>query len=89
MSISSLLTLCDTFGTHTGRRRATVSTILFNDGDKLEGLAGGRDIGVNRLDRAIRDLSRMWPADLEWPENILRPDPVTDSSVQLDHAVGA
>jgi hypothetical protein len=83
MSIIHLLKLCDAFGVHTGRRRATVSTMLFNDGDKLDGLAvHGRDIGVNRLGRAIRDLSHMWPADLPWPADIPRPSPSPPAPTQ-------
>lgn len=63
------------FCAHTGKASSTLSRLLFNDGGRINDLTVGSDVGVRRLEAAVRDLSHMWPADLAWPSDIPRPQP--------------
>lgn len=53
----------------------TISSRVFNDGKKLDAIAGGADLYSSRLNRAIQWFSDNWPADLPWPEGLTRPAP--------------
>lgn len=58
--VYAFLSRCDQAQFALGLKRSTLSTKLFNDGKRLDGLASGRsDIGARRLARAERDLSVM------------------------------
>jgi hypothetical protein len=70
-----IVAVADVFAAATSRRRATVSTIVFNDGKRLECVAQGGDIGINRWQRAMRWFSVHWPEGAEWPEGVPRPEP--------------
>jgi len=51
---------CDAAAARMGLRRTTLSTKLFQDGKRLDGLAtGSSDVGVRRLKLADEMLSRM------------------------------
>lgn len=68
-----LLIVSDLFGAATARSRARVSTILFNDGKRLDRIARGFDIGTRSFEAAMSKLSADWPAGAPWPEDIYRP----------------
>jgi hypothetical protein len=65
--------LVKAYGAATGLAEATISTRVFNDGQRIEMLRSGRDVGVRKLERAIQWLSDNWPSDAKWPRNIERP----------------
>jgi hypothetical protein len=59
MVIQTFLDRCDAYAERRGISRARLSTLLFNDGKKLDALAGGRDVGVLTLERVTRVLAQM------------------------------
>lgn len=59
MVIQTFLDRCDAYAERRGVSRARLSTLLFNDGKKLDALAGGRDVGVLTLERVTRVLTQM------------------------------
>jgi len=69
----SLIAVCDSFCSATGRSRSRVSTIIFGGGDRLDGVARGRDLNTRSYEKAMAWFSANWPADLAWPEGIERP----------------
>lgn len=49
---------CDVYAKRRGIKRSTLSAWIFNDGKRLDQIAGGQsDIGVARLARAIEQLT--------------------------------
>lgn len=52
---------------------ARVSTLVFNDGKKLDLIAQGADLGTRGLERAMRWFSAEWPENAAWPDGIERP----------------
>ncbi|KPL55549.1 hypothetical protein [Prosthecomicrobium hirschii] len=70
-----IVTLGDRFAEATGRSRATVSTLVLNDGKRLEALANGKDIGGRRYEAAMAWFAAHWPAGAEWPAGVPRPAP--------------
>lgn len=65
MSISAFLDRCDRYCAVRSISLARLSTLIFNDGKKLDGLKAGRDIGVQTLDRAqlvLEGLEKALPA---------------------------
>jgi len=73
--IENILTLSREFADARGIKLATVSSIIFNDGKRLQQLEAGSDIGVRSAEAAIQKLSDRWPPRAVWPEHIARPDP--------------
>lgn len=58
--ISDFLARCDAVAQRRGIRRSTLSTLLFNDGKRLDQLASGSsDVGVKRLAEAEAELGRV------------------------------
>jgi hypothetical protein len=50
-----------------------VSTLLFNEGKKLDRIAEGRDLETGSFERAMVWLSSNWPENAIWPEKVPRP----------------
>lgn len=50
-----------------------VSTLIFGGGDRLSGVAAGRDLNTRSYEHAMAWFSANWPTDLEWPTGIERP----------------
>lgn len=71
--IRVFLSLVEIYCRTSGLAEATVSTRIFNDGKAIEQIRKGRDVGVNRLDTAVRWLSDNWPAKTPWPAGVSRP----------------
>lgn len=65
--------LVETFGAATGLAEATISTRVFNDGDRIKTLRNGGDLGVRKMERALDWFSAHWPEGAAWPEDIPRP----------------
>jgi hypothetical protein len=52
-----------------------VSTIVFNDGKKLDLIASGRDLHTAKYEHAMAWFSENWPEDVDWPADVPRPEP--------------
>lgn len=70
----TLITLVETFAAHAGITHWAVSMRIFGKGDFFSKLMGGSDCRTRTARRAIDWFSDNWPADLEWPAGIERPD---------------
>ena len=75
-----ILRLADLYGEALGLERTTVSWRLFQDTNKLDALASGRDLFLGRYESAMLFFSRNWPAHLDWPLKIERPELVAISA---------
>lgn len=55
---SEFISRCDVYAERRGIKRSTLSAWLFNDGKRLDQIAGGQsDIGIGRLARAMEHLT--------------------------------
>jgi hypothetical protein len=50
-----------------------VSTLVFNDGKRLDSILVGGDLATARFEKAMRWFSENWPANAEWPDAVHRP----------------
>lgn len=73
--IAAFLHLVERYCSAAGCAEATLSTRMLGDGKRLSAIRSGSDIGVRRLAEAVAWLSRNWPADLDWPADVVRPEP--------------
>ncbi|MDF1606981.1 hypothetical protein PZ897_02195 [Hoeflea sp. YIM 152468] len=71
--IASLLLLAEVYGNALGIPRKTVSSRVFSDSKKLQGLHDGADIVTGRFNAAVMWFSANWPDGAEWPEGVERP----------------
>lgn len=55
--------------------RSRVSTLIYGDGMRLDGIAQGKDLHTRSFERAMLWLSTNWPEAAGWPANVARPDP--------------
>jgi hypothetical protein len=69
----SLLKLTDAYCEAVGRSRSRLATILFNDGKKLDLIAGGADLTTGSYERAMHWLDENWPEGTPWPKGVDRP----------------
>lgn len=74
-----LLTIADLYAEASGIGRKRVSTVVLNGGGKLDAIAKGRDLTTGSFERAMTWFSRNWPADLDWPAHIDRPEVPQDA----------
>ena len=74
-ALDTLFLLSGAYCRATGLAEATLSSRMLGDGKRLAAIREKSDIGVRRLNRAIRWLSDNWPADAAWPEGVARPAP--------------
>lgn len=72
--LEHLLTTVEAYRAATGLAEATISTRVLKDGKRLAALRAGRDIGILRLEEAMRWFSDHWPADAVWPSDVPRPE---------------
>lgn len=78
--LDQLFTLVEAFGAATGLAEATVSTRLFNDGDRINTLRKGGDLGNRKTEKAWRWLSDNWPDGRPWPDDVPRPQALEAAS---------
>ena len=79
IEISDLLQLARTYAEHRGLKLGTVSLRAARQGALFAKLARGeQDLTFGRRDKIARWFSQNWPADLDWPADIPRPQ--TDKS---------
>lgn len=73
--LASLITVSDEYARITQRSRARVSTLVFNQGGRLDDFASGRKSPTLRtLQSAMLWFSRNWPEGCSWPDGIARPE---------------
>ncbi len=70
-----LIALCKIFARHKQRSLSTISRLATGSGETIARLERGGAITTRRADRAVRYLAERWPADLDWPADIPRPQP--------------
>ena len=68
-----LIIVAGTYCASARRSRSRVSTIIFNDGKRLDRIADGADLTTTAWERAMQWLSDNWPEGLEWPAGVERP----------------
>lgn len=74
--ISALLAA---YVSHTGGSEYRIAAEVFGERTYFYGLLRGRQRGINvrTYDVTVARFSQVWPADLPWPEGILRIDPAS------------
>ncbi len=82
---SQLMIAADGYCALVGLSRSRVSTLIFGDGMRLEGVAGGRDLNTRSFERAMVWFSSNWPEGAEWPEGVERPSQAA-AEVSTDEA---
>jgi len=70
-----LLLVSDTYCAAVHRSRARVSTIIFGGGDRIDGIATGKDLNTRSFEKAMAWFSSNWPEGADWPEGVERPTP--------------
>ncbi|RVT99075.1 hypothetical protein EOD42_02920 [Rhodovarius crocodyli] len=74
---ADLIRCADAYCAAKGIARATLSTLLMNDGRSLERVAIGGSLTVRIWQRSMSWLSANWPDGEPWPDGVARPDPQT------------
>lgn len=69
-----IVVVADLYANAVGIGRKRLSTIVFNRGAKLDGIANGGDLATATFEKAMQWFSDHWPEKLEWPEKIPRPE---------------
>lgn len=69
-----LIRLGEAYARHRGLELSTVSTYAAGDGKWLVRLKGPASCTLRKAAAVIQWFSERWPADLEWPNDIPRPD---------------
>lgn len=72
-----LIIISDLWCRGAGRSRSRVSTLVFGDGSRLDGIVAGKDLNTRSWERAMAWFSANWPEGLAWPEGVERPQAVT------------
>lgn len=68
-----LIIVTDAYCGFAGIGRKRLSTLLFNDGKRLDGVAvHGRDLTTGTYEAAMAWLSANWPVDADWPAGVAR-----------------
>jgi hypothetical protein len=75
MLTGHLLAVAAAYCARTGLSRSRVSTLVFNHGQRLDLIDGGADLATRSYERAMLWFSANWPQDLEWPADVVRPEP--------------
>lgn len=70
----ALITLAETYAAHRGLTISTVSTYAAGDGKFFGKLKGPASCTLKTAESVLEWFAESWPADLEWPVDIERPD---------------
>lgn len=57
-----------------------VSTLIFNDGKRLDAIRAGGDLYTARFEQALAWFSEQWPEGVAWPKAVVRPAPAKAAS---------
>lgn len=69
-----LLAVADAYCAAADLSMSRVSTLIFNDGKRLDAIKAGGDLYTGRLEYALAWFSTRWPAGNEsWPLGVPRP----------------
>lgn len=71
-----LLLISDTYCASVHRSRSRISTLIFGEGTRLDGIAAGKDLNTRSYEKAMAWFSANWPEGVAWPDGIERPEPV-------------
>lgn len=78
-----LVIVSDLFASARGIGRKRVSTIVLDQGSKLDAVArGSADVTTRTWERAMQYFSDHWPEGADWPVSIARPKPRRQGSVE-------
>lgn len=80
ITLEQFLTVIDAYCAATGLSETYVSRLALGSGRRIGEVRGGGDVGVRRIDEALRLLSSRWPAGVAWPADVPRPDLVTEGA---------
>jgi hypothetical protein len=75
-----LLNLFNLFAAHSKWSRTSVSTRVFGSGTVLARIEGGGDVTTGTYERAVVWFSTNWPAGVEWPADVPRPQSSSQAS---------
>lgn len=75
MNKEMLVKVAEAYGAHRSLKLSTVSTYAAGDGKFFGGLKGVAGCTLERAARVLRWFDENWPADLEWPRDVPRPNP--------------
>ena len=71
---TQLIATADLYGAATKRSRARVSTLVFNQGQRLAKIADGAlDPTISSFERAMAWFAKNWPNDAPWPDGVPQP----------------
>lgn len=73
--LDQLSLVANTYCAAVGLSRARVATIIFDHGAKFDLIDQGRDINTRTFEKALSWFSANWPAGLDWPADVPRPQP--------------
>lgn len=71
-----IVRIADLYAASAGIGRKRLSTIVFNRGAKLDSIADGGDLATGTFEKAMQWFSDHWPKNLDWPDEVTRPQPV-------------
>lgn len=68
-----LLATADAYRRATGLSLSRVSTLVFGDGGRLDGIVAGKDLNTRSYEKAMAWFDANWPAGADWPADVERP----------------
>lgn len=78
---AAIETVVSAYGKHTGKSEYRIGAEVFGDRTFFYGILGRRpgsgSFRVRTYDVVMARFSQVWPADLPWPEGIIRIDPAS------------
>jgi len=69
-----LMIVANAYAKARGLSRARISTIVFNQGQRLDRIADGARISTEKFEAAMVWFSTNWPAGADWPSHVPRPE---------------
>lgn len=76
-----LMMVADAYCKAKGLSLSRVSTLIFNDGKRLDAIREGSDLYTGRFEQALVWFSEHWPeGDESWPLGVPRPFPARAES---------
>ncbi|MDE0621024.1 MAG: hypothetical protein OXH83_05090 [Bryobacterales bacterium] len=72
---ADLLAVCDRFREHSSLSESRIGQLCAGNPAFLDRLRGGASCTIRLYTRALTWLSDQWPAHLEWPPDVPRPEP--------------
>ena len=74
MDVDSLVRVAQAYAGHMSLKLSTVGAYAVNDGKFFTRIATGGGCTLRTAQRLLDFLDERWPADLEWPAGIQRPE---------------